>query len=302
MDYLHNNREQFAEAINLAVFQTGLAPEIIEKDYYITLILRKLSEMFDFVVFKGGTSLSKCHKVIDRFSEDIDITIDNSLSQGQKKKLKYGIVEIAEEFGMKISNIDDIRSRRDYNCYRIEYDSVLKSTSGAVNPMVIMETSFTEVSFPTVTLAVGSYIGELLQEEAPEMLTEYSLNPFEMKVQGLDRTLIDKVFAVCDYYLSGRVKKHSRHIYDIYKLSPLVRQDDDFKKLIQEVREVRSKASICLSAQPDINVTELLHKIIHDEVYKEDYNTLTVRLLKEKVDYNEAIQALRKIADSGFFD
>ena len=302
MDYLHNNREQFAEAINLAVFQTGLAPEIIEKDYYITLILRKLSEMFDFVVFKGGTSLSKCHKVIDRFSEDIDITIDNSLSQGQKKKLKYGIVEIAEEFGMKISNIDDIRSRRDYNCYRIEYDSVLKSTSGAVNPMVIMETSFTEVSFPTVTLAVGSYIGKLLQEEAPEMLTEYSLNPFEMKVQGLDRTLIDKVFAVCDYYLSGRVKKHSRHIYDIYKLSPLVRQDDDFKKLIQEVRDVRSKASICLSAQPDVNVTELLYKIIRDEVYKEDYNTLTVRLLKEKVDYNEAIQVLRKIADSGFFD
>ena len=302
MDYLHNNREQFAEAINLAVFQTGLAPEIIEKDYYITLILRKLSEMFDFVVFKGGTSLSKCHKVIDRFSEDIDITIDNSLSQGQKKKLKYGIVEIVEELGMKISNIDDIRSRRDYNCYKIEYDSVLTSTSGAVNPMVIMETSFTEVSFPTVTLAVGSYIGELLQEEAPEMLTEYSLNPFEMKVQGLDRTLIDKVFAVCDYYLSGRVKKHSRHIYDIYKLSPLVRQDDDFRKLIQEVRDVRSKASICLSAQPDVNVTELLHKIIHDEVYKEDYNTLTVRLLKEKVDYNEAIQALRKIADSGFFD
>ena len=302
MDYLHNNREQFAEAINLAVFQTGLAPEIIEKDYYITLILRKLSEMFDFVVFKGGTSLSKCHKVIDRFSEDIDITIDNSLSQGQKKKLKYGIVEIVEELGMKISNIDDIRSRRDYNCYRIEYDSVLQFTSGAVNPMVIMETSFTEVSFPTVTLAVGSYIGELLQEEAPEMLTEYSLNPFEMKVQGLDRTLIDKVFAVCDYYLSGRVKKHSRHIYDIYKLSPLVRQGDDFRKLIHEVREVRSKASICLSAQPDINVTELLHKIIHDEVYKEDYNTLTVRLLKEKVDYNEAIQVLRKIADSGFFD
>ena len=302
MDYLHNNREQFAEAINLAVFQTGLAPEIIEKDYYITLILRKLSEMFDFVVFKGGTSLSKCHKVIDRFSEDIDITIDNSLSQGQKKKLKYGIVEIAEEFGMKISNIDDIRSRRDYNCYRIEYDSVLTFTSGAVNPMVIMETSFTEVSFPTVTLAVGSYIGKLLQEEAPEMLTEYSLNPFEMKVQGLDRTLIDKVFAVCDYYLSGRVKKHSRHIYDIYKLLPLVRQDDDFRKLIQEVRDVRSKASICLSAQPDVNVTELLYKIIRDEVYKEDYNTLTVRLLKEKVDYNESIQVLRKIADSGFFD
>ena len=59
MDYLHNNREQFVEAINLAVFKTGLVPEIVEKDYYITLILRKLSEMFDFVVFKGGTSLNR---------------------------------------------------------------------------------------------------------------------------------------------------------------------------------------------------------------------------------------------------
>ena len=73
---------------------------------------------------------------------------------------------------------------------------------------------------------------------------------------------------MCDYYLSGRVKKHSRHIYDIYKLSPLVRQDDGFRKLIREVREVRSKASICLSAQPDVNATELLQKMIYDEVYK----------------------------------
>lgn len=41
-------------------------------------------------------------------------------------------------------------------------------------------------------------------------------------LQGLDRTLVDKVFAICDYYLQNRIKKHSRHIYDIYKLLPLV--------------------------------------------------------------------------------
>lgn len=44
-------------------------------------------EFLHNIVFKGGTSLSKCHKAINRFSEDIDITIDTAISQGQKKKL-----------------------------------------------------------------------------------------------------------------------------------------------------------------------------------------------------------------------
>ena len=62
--------------------------QIIEKDYYVTVLLKLLAEKIPFIVFKGGTSLSKCHKVIRRFSEDIDLTIDVSLSQGQKKKVK----------------------------------------------------------------------------------------------------------------------------------------------------------------------------------------------------------------------
>ena len=48
----------------------------------MTMILRELPERLNFVVFKGGTSLSKCYKAIKRFSEDIDITIDSKLSQG----------------------------------------------------------------------------------------------------------------------------------------------------------------------------------------------------------------------------
>jgi len=83
----------------------------------VTMILRGLSERLGFVAFKGGTSLSKCHKVIKRFSEDIDITIDTKLSQGQMKKLKEAIKAIAEELGLVIPNIDETRSRRSYNRY-----------------------------------------------------------------------------------------------------------------------------------------------------------------------------------------
>lgn len=125
MVYLHEDREQFLQALRLTYKQTRQMMQIIEKDYYVTVLLKLLAEKIPFIVFKGGTSLSKCHKVIRRFSEDIDLTIDVSLSQGQKKKVKKAILDSAEELGMVIENVDEIRSRRDYNRYVVAYDSVL---------------------------------------------------------------------------------------------------------------------------------------------------------------------------------
>lgn len=65
----------------------------------------------------------------------------------------------------------------------------------------------------------------------------YQANTFAfcrlMKVQGMDRTLVDKVFAICDYYMLDKVKNHSRHIfYEIYKLIQIVPNTDEFRKLI----------------------------------------------------------------------
>lgn len=301
MAYLHENREQFAEALNLAVYKTGLAPEIIEKDYYVTMILKKLSKQFDYAVFKGGTSLQKCYRVISRFSEDIDITTDEKLSQSRKKKLKYGIIEIAKELNMEMPNVEDTRSRRDYNRYELAYDSVLNRMTGAVKPTVLLETSFSETSFPTVILPVCSYLGDLLEKEAPALQEQCQLEVFSMKVQSLERTLVDKVFAICDYYLQGNVKRHSRHLYDIFKLYPLVTMDETFRGLIKEVRVIRSKTRICPSAMPGVDVPKLLKEIESRDIYKEDYNVLTVRLLNENVSYADALSAVEKIAESGFF-
>lgn len=267
MAYLHNDREQFKDAIYLAYDQTGIMVQAIEKDYYVTMLLKILSEKIPYIVFKGGTSLSKCHKVIKRFSEDIDITIDTTLSQGQKKKVKQAIVDSADELGMVIENLEDTRSRRDYNRYVIAYDSVIPMESAALKSAVLLETSYTAVSFPTVLLPVHSYIGEMMEKEAPDAISDFMLTPFEMKVQGIDRTLADKVFAVCDYYLEGKVTKHSRHLYDIYKLLPLVPQNEDFKELVHEVREVRSHSSICPSAAAEVDIPKLIEKIIEEKAF-----------------------------------
>lgn len=182
---------------------------------------------------------------------------------------------------MTIPNIDETRSRRSYNRYILEYQSVLSEPDDAVQNAVLMETSFAEVSFPTAVLPVHSYIGDMMVEEAPEELKNFRLEPFEMKVQGLDRTLADKVFAICDYYMQNRVKKHSRHIYDIYKLLQIIPQTDEFKALVKEVRDVRAMTNICPSAQSDVNVPEMLKFLIENEIYKEDYENITARILEE---------------------
>lgn len=302
MAYLHKDKEEFINAVNLASEYFHILPVIVEKDYYVTMILRELSERQGFVVFKGGTSLSKCHKAIKRFSEDIDITIDSRLSQGQMKKLKEVIKNIAAELGLAIPNIEETRSRRSYNRYILEYQSALSEPDDAVQSAVLMETSFAEVSFPTVILQVHSYIGDMMTKEAPDELENFHLEPFEMKVQGLDRTLVDKVFAICDYYMQDRVKKHSRHIYDIYKLLQIVPQTEEFRALIQEVRSVRAMTNICPSAQPEVNVPEMLNFLIENEIYKDDYEKITARILEEDVNYETAIEAVKKIAASGMFE
>ena len=279
MAYLHSDREQFRDAIDLAYDQTGVMVQAIEKDYYVTMLLRLLAQKMPYIVFKGGTSLSKCHKVIRRFSEDIDITIDTLLSQGQKKKIKQAIVDSV-----------------------IAYDSVIPMASDALKAAVLLETSYTAVSFPTVLLPVHSYIGDMMEQEAPDAIEEYNLNPFEMKVQGIDRTLADKVFAVCDYYLQGKVAKHSRHLYDIYKLLLLVPQNENFRELVKEVRAVRAQSVVCPSALPEANVPELLKKIIKEKAYKQDYDSLTTQLLEENVPYDTVIAALKKVAENSLFE
>lgn len=87
---LHKDRENFEQVILKVSEDTGIDASIIEKDYYVTLFLKRIVEVLPNIIFKGGTSLSKCYKLIKRFSEDIDLNIEVETrpTEGQRKKLK----------------------------------------------------------------------------------------------------------------------------------------------------------------------------------------------------------------------
>ena len=165
-----------------------------------------------------------------------------------------------------------------------------------------MEVSLASISFPTAKLPVESYVYQYLMKENVDIVEEYKLHPFLMNVQGMDRTLADKVFAVCDYYMQGKTKRYSRHIYDIYMLLPRVEFNEEFNTLVKQVREVRAGMSVCPSAKQGVNVPKLLKEIIDKKIYKEDYSEITTYFQKNPVSYESAIEALKIVAESGMFE
>jgi hypothetical protein len=302
--HLHEDKELFREVVISTAESLGLVVPIVEKDYYVTQILKQLSSERPECVFKGGTSLSKCHHIIERFSEDVDIAFSNQLTQGMRKHLKNNtIAGISSKLNMPILDWQEARSRRDYNCYTFSYEPIDGFvTEGRLIPGVKMEVSLAAISFPTVKLPVDSYVYQFLSKENMDVVKEYGLQPFVMSVQGIDRTLADKVFALCDYYLQGKTKRYSRHIYDIYMLLPKVPQNEEFKELVRQVRLLRAEMSICPSAAPGVNIPELLKEILDKEVYKSDYHEITTYFQKYPVSYEEAISAIREIISGKMFE
>lgn len=302
--YLHEDKEAFKELVTEAGEQLGIKSSIVEKDYYVTIALKMLSSKVGDIVFRGGTSLSKGYGIIDRFSEDIDISADaesGALTEGRKKKLKQAVVDTIKEIGLTVYNLDQTKSRRDYNQYIAGYHSVY-SEDDTVKSEVIIETYVATMPFPNTNRKINNYIYQFLEKiKRIDLAKEFRLCPFEMKVQDVSRTCIDKVFALCDYFKSNMVDKHSRHIYDIYQLRSLITLDDDFVKLVREVREVRRGISICASAKEGINVNELLSEIIESECYKPDYVERTEKLLFKPVPYETAIEQLKVIINSNCF-
>lgn len=301
--YLHRDRETFRDIVGQAADSSGRTPAVVEKDYYVTLILKLLSEQLDKCVFKGGTSLSKGFHVVDRFSEDIDITFNEHIGESRRKKLKNVVLKgISEELGMPVANWEDIQSDRDYNAYLFSYESVFELWDDRLPQYVKLETALGSYSFPTQVVEIRNYIGDYLEGRGRTDLAEqFSLGRFSMNLQSLERTYIDKVFALCDYYLQGRSKRCSRHLYDIYKLTPLIKFDDGFAVLIGEVREHRSRMQVCPSAKDAVDVSAVIMEFCDNSFYREDYQAITSYFAADAVPYDEAIGQMRALAASDLF-
>ena len=300
--FLHDNKELFEEVIfNTADFYK-LPIAIIEKDYYVTLVLKEIATRNPDIVFKGGTSLSKCYKIIDRFSEDIDLNIMGDTKPGESKRrnLKAHIVDAIEYCKLTLTEPESIRSRRDFNKYVIDYPT--QFDANFLKQHLIIETAVFFRAYPTEKKEADNFVyNYLLENKYSDIIELYDLAPFTLDVQTTDRTFVDKLFALGDYYLADTIQGHSRHIYDLYKLLPTIEFNNELKSLIKAVREERKEHKTCLSAQDDVDMNSLISEIISTDAYRSDYENVTSALLFKPVDYDVAIKVLDKVLKANIF-
>ncbi len=224
---LHENKEAFNAAIRAASEHLGIRDVFVEKDYWVTLILKKLSqsEFKNKVIFKGGTSLSKVHKLINRFSEDVDLAILKSEGQtetqqrvmirGVEKEITSGLTEI------EIPNLTS--KQKNFRKTAYNYDRITKNDSIGLHDKLILEINSFANPIPYNRYPVNSMIAQFLTEtENIGPLTEFNLHPFELFVLDPRITLIEKILSLIrlSFYDDGveRIRAKVRHFYDIYYL------------------------------------------------------------------------------------
>lgn len=225
---LHQNPELFRDAV-LATAQRLKMPEVyIEKDYWVTLSLQKIftSNVAADTIFKGGTALSKCFKLINRFSEDIDIVIlqkegESATRLSKKLKTIYHAI-VADLPKVEIEGITNKKGmiRKTAHSYP---KSGLNGLYGQVREHIILESTWFGRAESFAIKTVNSYIGEMMEISGQQNIAaEYDMLPFEVQVLAVERTLCEKIMSLVRFSFSEapytNLANKIRHVYDLHQM------------------------------------------------------------------------------------
>lgn len=225
---LHENKALFSDAIQAAA-QKFQIPEIyVEKDYWVTLALSGIfsSKFAVDAVFKGGTALSKCHRIIQRFSEDIDMVAlrrDGDTDSRMAAKLKSfsdAIKADMPEVPLEgITNKKGMIRKTAHEFPKMGFTGVY----GQVRPQIVLESTWLGRPEPYEQKLVGTYINDMMEEATmKDIQDEYQMYPFQVQVLTVERTLCEKIMSIVRFSFTEDpyqdLAKKIRHVYDLNRM------------------------------------------------------------------------------------
>lgn len=235
--YFHENEFEFQSFIRIIKERENIDADIIEKDYYVCTILKKLAKQQDHLkaYFKGGTAVYKILNTMNRFSEDIDLTVEvvkEESNNSNKTRLKKSAL------GYKIPGLElDKDKTKDVKQSVTAYYKYNTLFMNEKNPLhkpgeiQVESTSFT-VSEPIEVHTIEPIIYKYSNKQEKDMLSkEFNIAPFEIKVQKLERIFIDKLFAAELYFEKEMYMDLSKHLYDLTILFKTKRIQEFFKNI-----------------------------------------------------------------------
>jgi len=232
---LHEDKELFRQAVEFTAQQMEIPAIYVEKDYWVTFALHAIfnHEIGKETVFKGGTALSKCFGLIDRFSEDIDLVVlrnegeTDSQMKSKIRKISKVVAAVLPEV-----KVDKITVKKGMNRKTAHtYSKVFSGNYGQVRDIIILESSWLGYYEPYTSKPISSYIYEMMMENGQEdIAVETNLLPFDVKVLEPTRTICEKIMSLVRFSHGeaplDRLKRKIRHTYDLHQLL----QNDDLRK------------------------------------------------------------------------
>ena len=221
---LHQYPELFHETLRAAADHLDIKLEFVEKDYWISLLLFRLSksDYTDQVVFKGGTSLSKGFDLIERFSEDVDIAVINEeIDSGNQLKKLIRTIEKEITEGLKEISVENVTSKGSrFRKSVFEYPSFEQKAS---NNKIIVEINSFANPFPYQRLTIQPMVYDFLTYTGNEKYADkHELVPFELNVLNKEQTLMEKVVSLIRVSFNENevqaISEKIRHFYDLYYL------------------------------------------------------------------------------------
>ena len=231
-DYLHNH-PQFPELIRIVAREKGIAPALVEKDYWIMHCLYGLQQLGMMFELKGGTSLSKGFQIINRFSEDIDIRIDPPVERQVKtgrNQTKPAHVQSRKAFydwlaqTIKIAGIEKVERDTGFDTkhyfsggVRLFYKSITEAAEGLKDGVLL------EAGFDDVTPNVSKDISSWAYDYAASKVAIIDNRAKAVACYDARYTFVEKLQTISTKFRIQQATKEfplnfMRHYYDVYSL------------------------------------------------------------------------------------
>lgn len=224
---LHENKQLFRQAVQFTAQQMNIPEIYVEKDYWVTFALHTIfnHDIGKDTIFKGGTALSKCFNLIERFSEDIDLVVlrhdgeSNNKLTNKIKKISEVINTVLPEVVVEEVTHKMGMNRKTAHTYAKEFNG----NYGQVRDVIIIEATWLGYFEPYTTKSINSYVGNMMIANGQsEIAKENGLLSFEVLVLESVRTLCEKIMSLVRFSYSDNpiddLKKKIRHAYDLHQL------------------------------------------------------------------------------------
>lgn len=309
---LHEDRDAFQALLSVIGGRTGIREDIIEKDYYLTMLLKELAEKQGTLpaYFKGGTALYKALGDMVRFSEDIDLTVeakDCSKSQGKARleKAANGYTSLP-----RTSDKERESNKRGSITSVYEYTPVTAVDAGdelqRFGYVKVEATSFT-VSEPYEAMIIAPLLYDKATLEEKEVLKDhYNVAPFSVNAIRLERIFADKILAAEFYYQRGLYFDVAKHLFDLSimmqmpKIQTLLSDPDELVRMLAYKRlEEKERIGSDLAEKP-FSEFELFDALLTDRKLAEQFMRMQQIYIfndDDMLPYMEVVQRMNELCE-----